>query len=130
MRHKDPAQINRHKKFEKDIMSKYPFFVPSDYPHEKKVASSNKRKGLEETKTIAKSHHAKAMEETRLKNEKRKEKEDERYEAIMNDAVKALDKDGSTTENQLAEKIKFIRIEHTTPDQRNAVMYINSKFIH
>ena len=73
---KDPTQINRQKEFEKDIMSRYPFFVSSDYPHQdKKVPSSDRRrKGLQETKSIAKNRlaKAKALEDTRLKNEKKR----------------------------------------------------------
>ena len=70
---KNSTQTNRQKEFEKDIMSRYPFFVASDYPHQdKKVPSSDKRqKGLEETKSIAKNRlvKAKAVDDKRLKKE-------------------------------------------------------------
>ena len=45
----------------------------------------------------------------------------------MLDAVRALDKDGSD-KKQLADKAKFIRVEHTSPGERSHMIYVNTKF--
>ena len=73
------------------------------------------------------------MDDTRLKNEKKRKwekiAEEKRYDAIMKDAMKALDKDGSVRK-ELPDEIEFVRVEHTTPDERNLVLYVNKKFVH
>ena len=43
--------------------------------------------------------------------------------------MKALDKDGSVRK-ELPDEIEFVRVEHTTPDERNLVLYVNKKFVH
>ena len=51
----------------------------------------------------------------------------------MHDAFKALDKDGSgsgsgSVRKQLADKDKFVRVEHTPPGERSLMIYVNTKF--
>ena len=82
-------------------------------------------------KSIVKERLAEATAPTYLTSDKRREQEksaeDKRYDAIMLDAVRALDKDGSD-KKQLADKAKFIRVEHTSPGERSHMIYVNTKF--
>ena len=65
------------------------------------------------------------------KREEEKYAEAKRYHTIMHDASKALDKDGSgsgSVRKQLADKDKFVRVEHTPPGERSLMIYVNTKF--
>ena len=47
----------------------------------------------------------------------------------MHDAFKALEKDDSSSvRKQLADKDKFVRVEHTPPGERSLMIYVNTKF--
>ena len=95
-------------------------------------SNSSNLRDLAKVNSIAKERLAEAAARTKQltadkKREQEKIAEDKRYDTIMQDALKALDKDGSV-KKQLADKPEFYRVEHTTPGERSHMLYVNAKF--